>query len=325
MNQYNPSITDDQNQDDECQYRDNLLDFSDELLKTDNLDTYADENAIFLPEEVADKVEDDTAKLFKDCDQVGDKPEPQLYAGTSKKLGLVLLIICSLSIRFKISDEGINYIISLMAMILPSGNNMTKSVYALKEYLKKFVSVPKVHFLCSRCGSHVTKDATTCSNKYCLKDLTQPEAVGYFIQHSVINQLQTMCKRKSFLEKIRSHRFEHYEKNTSKNMCDVYDGLNYKKAFDWGFLSDPNTVSFSINTDGVQIFKSATVSMWPVFMTMNELPMSERVLKENIIYYGLWIASKKPMMWSYLKPLHKEMKQLEDGVIMEDVMVTNSK
>lgn len=65
--------------------------------------------------------------------------------------------------------------------------------------------------------------------------------------------------------------------------------------------------------------------MWPVFMTMNELPLSERVLKENIIYYGLWIASKKPMMWSYLKPLHEKMKQLEDGVIMEDVMVRNSK
>lgn len=108
-------------------------------------------------------------------------------------------------------------------------------------------------------------------------------------------------------------------------MCDVYDGSNYKNAFDRGFLSDPNTVSFSINTDGVQIFKSSTVSMWPVFMTMNELPLSERVLKENIIYYGLWIASKKPMMWSYLKPLHEKMKQLEDGVIMEDVMVRNSK
>lgn len=47
--------------------------------------------------------------------------------------------------------------------------------------------------------------------------------------------------------------------------------------------------------------------------------MSERVLKENIIYYGLWIASKKPMLWSYLKPLHEEMKHLEDGVIMQDV------
>lgn len=60
-----------------------------------------------------------------------------------------------------------------------------------------------------------------------------------------------MCKREFFLEKIRFYRFEYYEKNILKNMCDVYDGLNYKKVFDWGFLSDLNIVLFLINIDGV--------------------------------------------------------------------------
>lgn len=36
---------------------------------------------------------------------------------------------------------------------------------------------------------------------------------------------------------------------------------------------------------------------------MYELLMLERVLKENIIYYGLWNVLKKFMMWSYLKLL----------------------
>lgn len=35
LNQYNPSITDNQNEDDEIQFQDNLLDFSDELLIDD--------------------------------------------------------------------------------------------------------------------------------------------------------------------------------------------------------------------------------------------------------------------------------------------------
>lgn len=55
LNQYNTSIIDD-----DCKYQDNLLDFSDELLKTAD----SDENAIFLPEEVTDEVEDKTANLF---------------------------------------------------------------------------------------------------------------------------------------------------------------------------------------------------------------------------------------------------------------------
>lgn len=60
---YNPFITDDQNEDVKCQYQDNILNLSDELLITADSDTYPDENAIFLPEEVADEVEDKTAKL----------------------------------------------------------------------------------------------------------------------------------------------------------------------------------------------------------------------------------------------------------------------
>lgn len=66
-----------------------------------------------------------------------DEPEKdvcssELYAGTSRKLGVVLLMIFSLSIRFKLSDETLKYIISIIAMLLPFGHNMIKSVYVLK-------------------------------------------------------------------------------------------------------------------------------------------------------------------------------------------------
>ena len=37
---------------------------------------------------------------------------------------------------------------------------------------------------------------------------------------------------------------------------------------------------------------------------INEIPPSERKLKENIVYYGLRIAAKKPQMWS---SLHEEL------------------
>lgn len=234
-----------------------LLD--DIILTAENHD-YASEEVEYepyiIPEQIASVIEEETATFLKneDVENEYDKCSSELYAGTSKKLGFVLLMICSLSIRFKLSDEAVSYIISIIAMILPPGNNMVKSVYALKEHLKKFVSFPTIHYLCSYCGTHVEKQSKNCSNPYCLKDLTQPGAVGYFIQHSIINQLQLMCKRTSFLEKVRSHRFKHYENNSEQSLKDVYDGSNYKEAFSKGFLSDPNAISFSLNTDGVQIF-----------------------------------------------------------------------
>jgi hypothetical protein len=280
---------------------------------------YADEEEIpILPESVAEAVRDITEICKENVQQQENFSDVPLYDGCTKNIGFVLLIICSLSIRFKFSDEALSHIISLIGLILPPGHVMIKSVYALKDYLKRFVCFPTIHYLCTWCGTHVSKGDKTCKNDHCQKDLSQSGAIGYFIQHSIIEQLRLMSKRESFLHKIRTHRFAHYEKNVDANISDIYDGSNYKTAFEKGFLSDPHAVSFSMNTDGVQIFKSSTVSMWPVYLTINELPTTDRKLKENVIYYGLYIASKKPQMWSYLKPLYQELKQLEEGVKVDD-------
>lgn len=83
--------------------------------------------------------------------------------------------------------------ISLICLVPPCGNKMIKSVFALKDYLKICVSFPEVHFLCSVFGTHVEKDGKVCANKNVRKIWTQQDAVGYFIQHSVIYQHKVMC------------------------------------------------------------------------------------------------------------------------------------
>ena len=55
---------------------------------------------------------------------------------------------------------------------------------------------------------------------------------------------------------------------------DVYDGEQYMKHS--GFLSNPANVSLTCNTDGVAIFRSSSVSIWPVWLALNELPKAMR-------------------------------------------------
>ena len=50
----------------------------------------------------------------------------------------------------------------------------------------------------------------------------------------------------------------------------VYDGEQYKKHF--VFLSHHSHVSFTCNSDGVVIFRSSKVELWPVWLCINELP-----------------------------------------------------
>ena len=57
-------------------------------------------------------------------------------------------------------------------------------------------------------------------------------------------------------------------------MKDVRDGRKYKEDFS-SFVFQGN-VTLMANTDGLQLFKSSTVAMWPIWVTINELPVRMR-------------------------------------------------
>ncbi|KAF7992515.1 hypothetical protein HCN44_004859 [Aphidius gifuensis] len=78
---------------------------------------------------------------------------------------------------------------------------------------------------------------------------------------------------------------------------EIYDGsvyqnyLNDNSIFN---LNCPNNISFIWNSDGIPLFKSSKVGVWPLFLQINELPIQERNKVENMILVGLWSGSKKP-------------------------------
>lgn len=65
-------------------------------------------------------------------------------------------------------------------------------------------------------------------------------------------------------------------------VCVTYmmGGYNYAEhSSPGGFLNkttNPANLSFMINTDGVALFRSSNKDIWPIFLTINELPPSVR-------------------------------------------------
>ena len=127
--------------------------------------------------------------------------------------------------------------------------------------------------------------------------------------------MQTFFSRNGFYSSIQ-HRF-HRKKKERSNVEDIYDGLLYKKLSSEGILSSPDNVSFIMKTDGVPVFKSSKVSIWPLYLVINELPYGTRMANENMIFAGLWFGEKKPAMWTFLKPHTLSFACLENGVDME--------
>ena len=68
---------------------------------------------------------------------------------------------------------------------------------------------------------------------------------------------------------------ERFTRNTfTGSLSDVYDGDGYRSHQQ--FLSQPSNISVLLNTDGVAMFRSSTVSLWPIWLAINELPQSKR-------------------------------------------------
>ena len=54
------------------------------------------------------------------------------------------------------------------------------------------------------------------------------------------------------------------------SLGDVLDGDEYKKHH--SFMNQPSNITFTLNTDGVSLFRSSSVDLWPIWLAINELP-----------------------------------------------------
>ena len=74
-------------------------------------------------------------------------------------------------------------------------------------------------------------------------------------------------------------------------------------------------VALHFSTDGVQIYRNATVEVWP-FLVMNlNLPPEQRYNANNFLPLGLSPGPSQPKdMDSFLDPFIKELEALDNGV-----------
>lgn len=60
------------------------------------------------------------------------------------------------------------------------------------------------------------------------------------------------------------------------DITDIYDGEGYREFAQ--FLSHSSHVSLMLNTDGVALYRSSNVSIWPIWGVVNELPATLRLV-----------------------------------------------
>lgn len=270
-------------------------------------------------EEVATVYEEDD--IFFDADDgtdgefenIGEETEKKLlYPGAKITVGAFMLLLSLFFTKHNCVGDAIQQLLSIFAYVLPDKNNVCSSLYSYKKYFNYLQNPIQKHYYCSKCFNSVDNCRTNCDNPACKHSRLTKASNPYFIQTSIIKQLQTFFSQDGFYESLQ-HRF--ISNSHDGTLKDITDGLLYQNlSKNNGPLSKPENISFLLNTDGAPVFKSSHVSIWPIFLTINELEINKRMMPENMLLAGLWFDTIKPSMELFLKPVLEEFKQLSRGV-----------
>lgn len=64
--------------------------------------------------------------------------------------------------------------------------------------------------------------------------------------------------------------------NWESNVNDVRNGTFYKTLKEKNDSNDSNYLTIQWNADGIQVFNSSKMSVWPIQLMLNELPYHEQ-------------------------------------------------
>lgn len=175
---------------------------------------------------------------------------------------------------------------------------------------------PKNVFFCKLCSNEIEIPADS-DNPFVICEICQTSnkcssstSDDYFVTLAIEDQLK----------EIVCNKLQHFVRRPSNSLAattiitDIIDGAIYKKL-----QTHERKITLTLNTDGVQIVKSKSKSLWPIQATVNELPPEERFLSKNILLLGLWYNEKHPEMQILLKPFVLELLKLKSSGMEVDV------
>jgi hypothetical protein len=235
------------------------------------------------------------ARKRSDYDMSLKAANKTLYEGVDVTLITAAVILMKFIHYQNMSYKAIKMAIGMVKLFVPKKfRNYFKGVPAFidKHFLRPFA--PQKYFFCSSCYK-LLEEAR--EKKQSCDSCNRMASSGEFILAPVEKQLQAILRRKKIREMILNRKTDH----NGSNISSLFDGLIYKAH--QKFLDIKSNISLSYYADGVALYTSSKLSIWPFFLHINELPIEERYKIENTIILGLWYdKEKKPFFNTFLEP-----------------------
>ena len=220
----------------------------------------------------------------------------------------VFLVV--LKARYHLSRECINDILRLLRECKVDSPHSYKSMKRLVRRQSSTVPPqPIVRYVCPSCSSSSTL-LSVCSA--CSSPLPSTAAPCLFFNFDLVSQIELILRTSPHL------RLDDSDANVSNDLRDMVDGDVYQRLLTTE--KGKRFLSLTMNIDGVQPNRGSDLSVWPIFLVINEMDRAKRFALENIILGGVWPGPAKPTrepMFLLFEGIVGQLKALEKGRIFE--------
>lgn len=215
-----------------------------------------------------------------------------------------------LKIRYHLSHECVNDILRLLRMCLidvPPSYKSIKTLFRKRSGDTK--PVPIVKYICPSCSSSSTSPVTCFS---CFSSMKANGSPTFFFNFDLSSQIRKILRSSPDLHIVNR------VKDQQTDICDIMDGECYQHLL----LAEQgnNFITLTMNVDGVSPNRGSALSIWPLFLVINEIEKAKRFALENLIVGGIWPGPSKPsreQMFLFVADIVNQLKVLEKGEVFE--------
>ena len=279
---------------------------SDTDLSTDSSDASSSESESF--ESVSDEEGESENNCYKqDC---------KFTALQLQSLAMIAFLL-----RHNLTGVAANDLLGLIKVICPGSSELAGMKCDELFQVIDHVNCKMCHY-CSVCHNVFPQnvDSFSCETPECsglryrggLAAQTKPNRLPrqFFVLADVKSQLRYLLEQDGLLAKILDVKKKAKTAKTSHSstVTDITDGKYYRHLLEEGqFLANENCISGMFNTDGIPLYKSAHVKLWPIFLAINEIPLRQRFSRENMVLVGIWQGKGSPPFLQYMNKFGEEM------------------
>jgi len=261
------------------------------------------------------QLEDDAEDMSLDDEEQAGQPGERLYPGCKVSAAEASTILAALAQHTSMTRESTKLLLNVIQVLLPDEAQVPTSQYLLEKSINVDMTSVKKCFFCKNCESPVVTEGDVCDTCGARIDESDMIKQGkYFLMYDVKKKLQRLLEIKEVSDDLVNNIVIRHQKRQHSNYAcdappfytDIVDGNLYRKL-----PLEVNDFTCSINTDGVNVFKSSTFSIWPIFLSINEL--SYRLRRKHTLLAGLWFGKQKPSFETFLTPFVDQCIDLSDN------------